>query len=122
MLRFWSTTADDRRLLRLAALVLAAAVWLLSMAAPRKGGLSASFVVPFTLLVLAIALVDLSAPSTRAPLWRRLLWLVAELVLCYEIVKVQGTLIRPVIIYLLPASQALLLFGTTWGIAISLSV
>jgi len=119
---FWAGAADDRRLLRLAALGLAGAVWLLSMAAPRKGGLSAAFVLPFTLLVLAVALMDLTAPSARAPLWRRLLWLAVELALCYEIVKLQGTLIRPTVIYLLPASQALLLFGTVWGLVLSLSV
>ncbi|HLZ71028.1 MAG TPA: sensor histidine kinase [Dehalococcoidia bacterium] len=121
MRSFWADATDDRRLLRLAALGLAGAVWLLSMAAPRKAGLTAAFVLPFTLLVLAVALVDLTAPPARAALWRRLLWLAVELVLCYEIVKLQGTLIRPTLIYLLPASQALLLFGTRWGLLLGLS-
>lgn len=101
---------------------LGGAVWLLSLAAPRKGGLAASFVVPCTLIVLALAAVDLTAPAARAALWRRLLWLAAELALSYAIVRELGTLIRPTLIYLLPASRALLLFRAGWGLVLSLSV
>src|SRR5205823_1046077 len=66
--------------------------------------------------------VDVTAPRGHAQLWRRLLWFVTETVLCYAIVRVQGSLIRPVLIYLLPASEALLLFGAGAGLVLSLAV
>ena len=113
---------DDSRLLRLGGLALVAAVWVLGVFAPRRGGLTPEYLVTFTALLLALAAVDQTAPGERSPLWRRLLWLGAELVLCYFVLRVQGTLIRPVLVYLLPASRTLFMFGERWGLGLSLLV
>ncbi|HYU18880.1 MAG TPA: sensor histidine kinase [Chloroflexota bacterium] len=67
-------------------------------------------------------MVDQTAPRAESSLWRRLVWLGAELALCFEIVRVHTTLIRPALIYVLPASRALLMFGERRGVALSLSV
>src|SRR5437763_13178976 len=85
---------DDRRLLRVAGLALPAAVWILGLVAPRQGGLTPGFVLAYTGLLAGLTLVDLTAPqSAAAPLWRRLVWLGAELALCFWVVQVHGTLI-----------------------------
>src|SRR5438128_2374449 len=57
----------------------------------------------------------------RAPL-RRLAWLLVEIVLCSLVVRTQGTLIRPALIYLLPVGRAILLFGARSGLVASLLV
>ncbi|MBA2447814.1 MAG: hypothetical protein H0V51_07300, partial [Chloroflexi bacterium] len=92
-------------MVRLAGLALPAAVWVLGIFSPPRGGLSLDYVATFTALLIALVLVDQTAPREPSPPWRRLLWLGAELVLCWLVVRVHGTLIRPALIYLLPASR-----------------
>lgn len=113
---------DDRRLLRLAGLALPAAVWVLGVFSPPRGGLSWEYLAQLTALLLGLVLVDQTAPRDGAPAWRGLLWLGAELVLCWLVVHLHGTLIRPALIYLLPASRALQMFGEHRGLALSLAV
>ncbi|MBA2451068.1 MAG: sensor histidine kinase [Chloroflexi bacterium] len=108
--------------MRLAGLALPAAVWVLGIFSPPREGLSLDYVATFTALLIALVLVDQTAPREPSPPWRRLLWLGAELVLCWLVVRVHGTLIRPALIYLLPASRALLIFGERPGLALSLAV
>jgi signal transduction histidine kinase len=98
------------------------AVWLLGVLAPRKSGLSGRFLLTYSSLLLALALVDQTAPRGRPAVSRRFVWLMAELVLCYYIVKTQGSVIRPALVYLLPTAQALLLFGERLGLVVSVSV
>lgn len=73
-------------------------------------------------MLVALVLVDQTAPRPEVPGWHRLLWLISELVLCFFVVRVHGTLVRPALIYLLPTSQALLMFGQRVGLALSFSV
>jgi signal transduction histidine kinase len=113
---------DDRRLLRLAGLALPAAVWVLGLFSLPRGGLTPTYLVTFTGLLLALVAVDQTAPSERAACWRRLLWLGAELALCFLVVSTHGTLIRPALIYLLPTSRALLMFGERRGLIATLFV
>lgn len=113
---------DDRRLLRFAGLALPAAVWVLGIFSPRPGGLDAEYAVIFTALLAALTVLDQRAPGRDAPLGRRLHWLAAELALCYFIVRVNGSLVRPTFIYLLPAVRALLMFEERPGLALSLLV
>jgi signal transduction histidine kinase len=113
---------DDRRLLRLAGLALPAAVWVLGLFSPPPGGSTPSYLVAFTGLLAALAVVDATAPRRDAPAWRRLLWLAAELAICFAVVRLHGTLIRPALVYLLPVSRALVLFGERRGLALSMSV
>ena len=114
-------TTDDRRLLRLAGLALPAAVWVLGVFSPPRGGLSPEYLVTFSALLAALVVVDQTAPREDAGPWRRLLWLGAELALCWLVVRLHGTLIRPALIYLLPASRALLMFRRR-GLALGLLV
>jgi signal transduction histidine kinase len=114
-------TTDDRRLLRLAGLALPAAVWVLGVFSPPRGGLSPEYLATFSALLAALVAVDQTAPREDAGPWRRLLWLGAELALCWLVVRLHGTLIRPALIYLLPASRALLMFPRR-GLALSLLV
>jgi len=72
------------------------------------------------LLLAAVALVDQTAPSGTRPRWRRLAWLLVEIILCSLVVRTQGTLIRPALIYLLPVGRAILLFGERSGLLASL--
>jgi signal transduction histidine kinase len=101
---------------------LPAAVWILGIVSPPREGLSPAYLGSFTALLVALVVVDQTAPGERSPLWQRLLWLGAELALSFLVVRVHGTLIRPALIYLLPASRALLMFGERSGLALSLSV
>jgi signal transduction histidine kinase len=89
---------------------------------PRDEGLTLGYVTIYTLLLVAIALVDQTAPSETAPTWRRLGWVLVEIVLCSLVVRTQGTLIRPALIYLLPVGRAILLFGQRTGVLASLLV
>jgi signal transduction histidine kinase len=66
--------------------------------------------------------VDQTAPPETASTWRRFGWLVVEIVLCSLVVRTQGTLIRPALIYLLPVGRAILLFGERAGLLASLLV
>jgi signal transduction histidine kinase len=51
-----------------------------------------------------------------------LAWLLVEIVLCALVVRTQGTLIRPALIYLLPVGRAILLLGERGGLLASLLV
>ncbi|MBI3969082.1 MAG: sensor histidine kinase [Chloroflexi bacterium] len=115
-------TTDDFRLIRFAGLALAAAVWILGIFAPRAGGLTPAYVASFTaLLVMLVAVEQLASRERPGSRWG-LLWLAGELALSFAIVQVHGTLVRPALIYLLPASRALLTFGERPGLSLSLSV
>jgi signal transduction histidine kinase len=113
---------DDRRLLRLAGLALPAAVWVLGLFSPPPGGSTPGYLAAFSGLLAALAVVDATAPRRDGSAWRRLLWLAAELVICFAVVRLHGTLIRPALVYLLPVSRALVLFGERDGLLLSLSV
>ncbi|MBI4340621.1 MAG: sensor histidine kinase [Chloroflexi bacterium] len=113
-------TTEDRRILRIVGIALPVALWLLGVLSPRQGGLTASYLASFTLLLAGLVAVDQTSPRQESPLWQRFAWLLAELALCYFIVQDQGSLVRPVIIYILPASQAVLMFGQRSGLAVSL--
>jgi signal transduction histidine kinase len=106
--------------LRLVGLALPAAVGVLGIVTPPPGGLTPSYLLTFTGLLAGLVLVDQTAPRAVAPPRRRLLWLAAELGLAWLIVDVHGTLIRPALIYVLPISRALLMFGERPGLALSL--
>lgn len=114
--------ADDSRLIRLAGLALPAAVWVMGIASPPRDGLSPAYVATYSSLLAGLVLVDQTAPPRQGSFARRLLWLVAELALSFLVVSAHGSLIRPALIYLLPASRALLMFGERPGLALSLSV
>jgi signal transduction histidine kinase len=77
----------------------------------------------FTALLIVLILVDQVAPSSPSfPLRRRLFWLGAELVLCFFVVYAHSSLVRPSLIYLLPASRALFLLGERAGLLFSLAI
>ncbi len=77
----------------------------------------------FTVLLVALVLVDQLAPvSPVFPLSHRVGWLGTELILCFLVVYAHGSLVRPTLIYLLPASRALFLFGGRTGLLLSLSI
>lgn len=113
---------DERAVLRLIGLALPVAVFLLGVVGPREGGLTTSYVATYAALLLGLVVVEQAAPAKEATLWRRLLSLGAELGLCFLVVRVQGSLVRPAPIYLLPASRALLMFGDVRGFVLSLSI
>jgi signal transduction histidine kinase len=113
---------DDRRLVQRAGLVLPIAVWVLGLVSPPPTGLTVEYVATYTFLLAAIALVDQTTPPPSAPVWRRFGWLVVEIVLCGLVVRTQGTLIRPALIYLLPVGRAILLLGERRGLLASLLV
>jgi signal transduction histidine kinase len=115
-----SAAADDRHLLRLAGVALPAAVLLLGLVPPPRGGLTAQYLLAYGGLLAALALLDWTAPDARAPLWRRLLWLGLEVAVALLVVRAQGTLVRPALVYLVPAGRALVLFGGWRGVAASL--
>lgn len=99
------------------------AVWLLAFFASQWEDLSGVNRGVFTALLMVLVLVDQIAPiSPSFPLRHRLFWLGAELALCFFVVYVHGSLVRVSLIYLLPASRALFLFGERNGLLLSLSV
>lgn len=108
--------------MRLIGPALVAAVWILGLVSPRRGGLSQEYVTQLTALLAALAALELTAPREDAPVWRRLGWLAGELALCFFVVRLQGTLVRPALVYLVPAVQAPQMFGGRVGLAVSLSV
>lgn len=120
MLERW--LSDDRRLSRLIGVALPCAVAVLGALAPRARGLTPDFFLAFFGLLLGVVLVDQTAPEREGSLWRKLLWLAAELALCFFVVKVHGTLVRPVIIFMVPAMRSLWMFGEGRGLLVSLSV
>ena len=85
-------------------------------------GLTLEYVATYTLLLAATALVDQTAPPPSAPTWRRLGWLFVEIVLCGLVVRTQGTLVRPALIYLLPVGRGILLLGERDGLLASVLV
>ena len=89
---------------------------------PGRDGLTFEYVTTYTLLLAATALVDQSAPTESASTPRRFGWLLVEIVLCGLVVRTQGTLIRPALIYLLPVGRAILLLGERPGLLASLLV
>lgn len=113
---------DDRRLLRLIGLGLPAAVWVLGVVTPPPGGWPPGGLAAFTALLLALAIVDRTAPDTAAPVGRRLLWLGLEVLLCFAVVRAHGTLIRPAFVYLVPACRALPMFGERRGLLLGLVI
>jgi signal transduction histidine kinase len=98
------------------------AVWVLGLVSPPPTGLTLEYVATYTLLLAGIALVDQTTPPPSSPVWRRFGWLVVEIVLCGLVVRTQGTLIRPALIYLLPVGRAILLLGERGGLLASLLV
>ena len=68
----------DLRLLRIAGLVLPAAVWVLVLFSPPREGLTLEYVAVLTGLLAGLALVDQTAPGRGSSPWRRLLWLAAR--------------------------------------------
>ena len=111
--------AEDRNLLRLAGIALPAAVWVLCVVPPPRGGLTTEYLAALTGLLSLLVVVDQTLPSAGAPRWRRLVWLGAELVLGVLVVQLHGTLVRPALIYLLPVSRALQLFPGRAGLLLS---
>lgn len=112
---------DDRGILRTVGLALPVAIWFLGVFSDRPGALEPAFLLPYTSLLLGLAAIDQTAPGREAPPWRRLLWLGGEILLCFLIVQVQGSLVRPALSYILPVSQALQMFGPRTGMVLSLS-
>jgi signal transduction histidine kinase len=113
---------DDRRLVQRAGLVVPLAVWVLGLVSPPPKGLTLDYIATYTGLLAATALVDQTAPPPSAPVWRRFGWLLIEIVLCGLVVRTQGTLVRPALIYLLPVGRAILLLGERGGLLASLLV
>jgi signal transduction histidine kinase len=102
--------------------VLPAAVWILGVVSPPREGLTPTYLIVYTALLVAVAVVDQTMPSSSAPPWRRLAWIVAEVVLCGLVVRTQGTLIRPALLFMLPVGRSILLFGERAGLLVSLLV
>ncbi len=112
---------DDHRWLRLAGTALACAVWVLGVfPPPQKAG--PTYIYALTGAIAAIIAVDLTAPGRTARVWRRVLWLLLELGLAFVVVRSYPSLTRLSLIYLLPASRSLQMFGTVAGLPVSLSV
>jgi signal transduction histidine kinase len=111
--------SDSGRLLRRAGLAFAAAVWLIAVVTPPRGGVTPTYLTALTGLLVGLALLDLTLPRRSASLPRRLAWLGAELALCFALVQLHGTLVRPALIYLLPASRAVLLLTGRPGLLLS---
>ena len=102
--------------------MLPVAVWVLGLVSPPAKGLTPEYVATYTVLLAATALLDQKAPLPSAPAWRRFGWPVIEIVLCGLVVRTQGTLVRPALIYLLPVGRAIFLFGERAGVLASLLV
>lgn len=122
VIRSWLASdamSDDRKLLDVAGIALPVTVWVLGIIQPPRGVLLPWYLLADTALLGALILVDrdLSSPSPSG--WRRMVWLVSELVLCLLIVGVQGNLTRTALIYLLPASRSVLLFRGRGGLLLS---
>ena len=113
---------DDRRLLRLIATGLPVAVWTLGVVTPPPGGWSAGGLTLYSLLLLALTVVDRTAPDVDGPIGRRLLWLGMEVMLCFAAIRTHGTLIRPAFAYLVPACRALPMFGERRGLLLGLVI
>ncbi|MBF8299529.1 MAG: sensor histidine kinase [Dehalococcoidia bacterium] len=84
--------------------------------------MTSSYVIRLAGPLCALVVVDQTSPRRGSAAWRRLLWLAMELVLCFLVVRTQANMIRPALIYLLPAGRALLMFGSVQGFLLSLTV
>lgn len=113
---------NNLRLLSLAGYLLIGAVWLIGIIRPPATGLTFEFTAVYSGLLGLLALAERTAPDPGAPVGRRVGWLAVGLVLAALVVQAHGNLIRPALIYLLPAARALLLFGERPGLVASLSV
>ena len=120
------TFSGDRRLsFRAIGIVVPLAVWVLGIVPGPARGLTVEYVITFTLLLVGMLLVDLAMPLEQPGTgvwWRRGPCLVAQLILGFLVVQVHGSLIRAALIYLLPASRAVLLYGERRGLLASSSV
>jgi signal transduction histidine kinase len=94
----------------------------LGLVSPPADGRTLEYVATYSLLLAATALVDQTAPPESASPWQRFGWLLVEIVLYSLVVRAQGTLIRPALIYLLPVGRAILLLGERTGLLASLLV
>lgn len=116
------TASDEHHLLRFAGPALAGAVWVLGVVPPPRDGLTPGYLLSWTALLALLAMIDQTAPRAGAPLPRRLLWLAAELVVCWLVVRFHGTFVRPAFVYLVPIVRALLMFEGWAGLLLSLLV
>jgi signal transduction histidine kinase len=112
----------DGRLLNVAGLALPATVWLLGVLQPPPGGLTPRYLASYTALVALLILVDQTLPRPSSPAAKRVAWLAGELATIYFIVAIQGNITRSALLYMLPASRALLLFSGWNGLVLSLSI
>lgn len=113
---------EDALAFRGISFALSAAILLVGLLFPPDGGLTAAYIAKISLLLAGLVVLDQTAPKRDSPAWRRLLWLLGELALCFLVVRIQGNMIRPALIYLLPAGRALLMFGRVQGLALSLTI
>lgn len=132
--QWWSTVRGQRRhsplrreraavetaLLRLAGPALALAIWVVGVFAPRQPGVSDADLMRFSLALLGLAGLDLSAPGRDGATARRLCWLALELAGAFMVIELYGSF-RPALVYLIPAVRALILFGGATGLLLSLS-
>ncbi len=112
----------DSRLLRVAGTALPGLVWLLLMVSPPRNVDLAPFAATLGALLSGLAVIERFGPAPEAPVSRRILAYASELALCFVVVQVHGSYIRPALVYLVPASRAVLGFGDRWGLLASLAV
>ncbi len=119
--RLLNRSPDDLLILRLAGLALPAAVWVIGILSPQRGGLNRAHLPLYTALLVALAAIEQTAPRQQSAAWRRLLWLLIELGLSFAVVRTYGPPVRPSLIFLVPAWRVVLMFGERWGLLLSLS-
>ena len=116
--RLVNRNPEDHRILRVAAFAVPAAVWLLGIVPPPRGGVTLVFLAPYTAVLVGLCVVDWAVSATTAG-WARVIGLGTELLLAIAAVALQGSLVRPALVFMLPASRALALFGERTGLAAS---
>src|SRR5437879_4104146 len=79
----WLASTRNRSLLNLAGLALPITVWILGLVSPPHGVLTPSYVLIYTAVLVALGAIDQTMPSATAPVWRRLGWLGAEVILAF---------------------------------------
>ncbi|MBI4213327.1 MAG: sensor histidine kinase [Chloroflexi bacterium] len=99
-----------------------AAIWLLLIISPPRTADLPVYVSTVTAVLLGLALLERLGPGPRAPLAARIAAFAAELALCFAVVQLHGTYIRPALIYLVPTMRALSSFGELRGVIASLAV
>ncbi|MBV8085482.1 MAG: sensor histidine kinase [Chloroflexi bacterium] len=110
---------DETRLLRWASLSLLAAVWLIGLL-PVPANFGWGLALGYSAVLAGLMLAELLSPLAEAPSWLRAAWVGLEVVLAFLAIRVSGGLTRPSLLYLLPASRALLLFGPRAGLGFGL--